>query len=162
MTKARLARTLRHLRHAHDDDESNEGGELSLVPYLDIVVNIVMFLLATVAFTASVSAIELQTKITTPAPGPDPAPPSLSLTVHVSHGGLRLASRDGVQAPLPDLPSLHRALLAIKAQHPDELELVVSADADIPYEQVVAAMDAARSDGGHPLFPAVSLAAGVQ
>lgn len=46
MTAARLAAKMRKLREDHEDEEM-ENGELNLVPYLDIVTNVIMFLMMT-------------------------------------------------------------------------------------------------------------------
>jgi biopolymer transport protein ExbD len=79
-----------------------------------------------------------------------------------------VASREGV-APLlgnidgrADLPSLRRALEEVKARHPGERDIVVSADPGLPYQSVVEVMDVARGDDARPLFPSVRLATGVE
>ena len=51
------------VRRREDDVEEDEitSGELNLIPYLDIVTNIVMFLLATVTFQAVTGNINVNT-----------------------------------------------------------------------------------------------------
>ena len=58
MTIQRLRFRLRKLRE-HGEELREEGGEINLVPYLDIVMNLIMFLLATVTFSASLSSINI-------------------------------------------------------------------------------------------------------
>jgi biopolymer transport protein ExbD len=176
MTRGRLHLKLRQLAREHDESEA-EGGELNLVSYLDIISNVVMFLLMTTTCATAVADINVGAETLRP-PGPDPVLPvrSLDLTVQVSARGLTVASREGVMGQggvagrVPTLPlraaaqdteGLTRLLTAVKRAHPGETRLVINADPAIPYEVLVAVMDASRSDGERLLFPDVLLSAGV-
>jgi biopolymer transport protein TolR len=58
MTIQRLRFRLRKLRE-HGEELAEESGEINLVPYLDIVMNLIMFLLATITFQASLASINI-------------------------------------------------------------------------------------------------------
>ena len=69
MTVQRLRMKMRKLR-AEGEEAMEESGELNLIPYLDIVVNIIMFLLATITFSAVMGNINVNVPTTaTVAPG---------------------------------------------------------------------------------------------
>ena len=61
-----------------------------------------------------------------------------------------------------DYANLQRRLIEIKKTFPAEQSMIISADADVPYDIVIQTMDAARkSSDGKLLFPSVAFAAGV-
>ncbi len=71
------------------------------------------------------------------------------------------ANADG----LPDVYDWHgltRCLATVKGQFPDESQVILSADPNVEYRHLIAAMDAARADGELPLFPEMLLSAGVR
>ncbi|HRI51806.1 MAG TPA: biopolymer transporter ExbD [Pseudomonadota bacterium] len=98
MTIQRLRFRLRKLR-ALGEELHEESGELNLVPYLDIIMNIIMFLLATVTFSATLTSINvnLPTALTAAA-SPTEAPPKqeLNLTVSVTEKGFTIATSGAV------------------------------------------------------------------
>lgn len=182
----RLRAALRRLRE-QGEEHLEESGELNLVPYLDIVMNIIMFLLATVTFQATLAS--LNTTLPTAALAQDaPTPPKaeLNLTVSISERGYTLATSGAVlfrgfsltaegvvqtSTELPTLPSVNgqldtdgltRALLQIKERYPEEERAILSASPLVSYEQVIKTMDAMRESGPKTLFPGVLLSAGVQ
>lgn len=182
----RLRASLRRLRE-QGEEQLEDSGDLNLVPYLDIVMNIIMFLLATVQFQAMLANINITLPTaalrseTTTAPKPE-----LNLTVSISDNGYTLATSgtvlfrgfrfgpEGVVQTSHDLPTLPKVanqldtdgltqlLAQIKERFPDEDRAVLSASPEIPYEQVVKTMDAMRERQGRTLFPGVLLSAGVQ
>ena len=98
MTIQRLRFRLRKLR-ALGEELHEESGELNLVPYLDIVMNLIMFLLATVTFSATLTSINvnLPTALTAaPSPSETPPPPDLNLTVSVTEKGFTIATSGAV------------------------------------------------------------------
>ena len=160
MTISRLRRKKRAL---HDESEDGDSSELNLVPYLDIVTNIILFLMMTVSFSAALADVKVEAPsicCDEQAPGPARAP--LLLTVHVSREGWVVLSSGGVLARPSDRAALVKALAQIKAGHRDETHVVVSADPAIPYDDVITTLDAARGDADAPLFPDATLAAGLQ
>jgi biopolymer transport protein TolR len=184
---ARVRARLRRERAAADD---HGDGELNLVPYLDITVNVVIFLLATAASALPISHVPVTVPSTTPAitdPG-GVVGEALSLTVAVSHSGFIVAEAgrvlSGRDGKLPTLPCTAMAAIgcatyddagltelarSIKRRHPRVRRVELLADERIPYQVVVRAMDAVRgtpttlctgSDGC--LFDRVVLGTGVQ
>src|SRR5260370_12027237 len=92
MKISKLRSRLRQIR-ARGEEQAEEGGELNLVPYLDIVTNVIMFLLATTVFTAALGDIRVAS-----ASGitDEPRPRGLELTVSISARGFTLATSRSV------------------------------------------------------------------
>lgn len=186
MTVHQLRLRMRKLRE-QGEEQHEESGELNLVPYLDIVMNIIMFLLATVTFQATLTSININLPTSTLAtPGSAPPKPELNLTVSITDKGYTLATSGavlyrgfvltatGVQqqsSELPTLPlrdakhdtgELAKQLAQIKERFPDEERAILTATPQIPYDLVVQTMDAMRQGpDGKLLFPGVLLGAGV-
>ena len=84
------------------EEEQEVGGEINLVPYLDIVVNTVIFLLATTASTLALANINVNSPRYEEAPAgasaaqPDEDKPKLNLTVAISFTGFIVAGAGGV------------------------------------------------------------------
>jgi biopolymer transport protein TolR len=150
-----------------------EGGELNIVPFLDIIMNVLMFVLATV------TTVFLATIATTPPKtggGHGPDTPALSLTVIVVPDGFSVKTKGASVAPgchdtgsgltVPkasgdyDYAGLHNCVITVKKGAPaevqDETNVTISANPNIPYQVIVATMDALRRDDeGKDLFPDV-------
>ncbi|MBP8195971.1 MAG: biopolymer transporter ExbD [Deltaproteobacteria bacterium] len=181
---------MRKLRE-HGEELSEESGEINLVPYLDIIMNIIMFLLATITFQASLASININVPTSSQVSSvPSTTPrPELNLTVSITEKGYTLAtsgavlfrgfmlSAQGVQQTTTELPTvplasdgkhdvaaLTQILLQLKGLYPDEERAIITATPQIPYELLVGTMDAMRQspgDASKPLFPGVLLGAGV-
>jgi biopolymer transport protein ExbD len=154
------------------DEES--AGEINVVPFLDIITNVLMFVLATVAITFTAT---IDTQQARPGPRP-PSAPALGLTVVVVSDGFAVKARGGNVAPgcseagaglaVPkrdgafDYDALKRCVSKLKASAPafaNENGVTITANPNVPYDVVVATMDAVRSStDGADLFPEVSLA----
>jgi biopolymer transport protein ExbD len=185
-TLRRMRAQLRKVR-AQGEEMMEESGELNLIPYLDIVTNIIMFLLATVTFQAALANINITLPTAAVATSSPSSPkPELNLTVAISERGFTLATSGAVLyrgfhlAPegmvqstqelptlpnvsgLPDIEGLSRALAEIKDRFPDEERVILTASPMTPYDLVVKTMDAMREYNGRVLFPGVLLGAGVQ
>lgn len=85
------------------EEEEHEGGELNLVPYLDILVNTIIFLLATTASALALANINVNapryesSEVVGGDPEPEPEDqPKLNLTVAISVRGYVVAGRGGV------------------------------------------------------------------
>jgi biopolymer transport protein TolR len=173
---------VRRRTRVHDPDPSEIAGELNIVPFLDIVVNLIMFLLATSEAVLAIVQIEAQLPQLS-AGGRSTnqqQEPSLNLNVTLTDGGIIVTGSGGKLAPgcqevssgrvmtVPkkgadyDWPALTDCATKIKARFNDEKEVIVGADPMIHYEFVVAAMDALRGTTQQPLFPKVLLSAGVR
>ncbi len=170
------------------EQEEIEGGELNLIPYLDIVTNLLLFLLA------SVSAGMVLGQVNTTLPDSAPAaaavkPPDvakfpndqpLPLVASITKSGIILWSVTGLEGTLAqpkarinrladgppgspprfDYPQLNAALYQIastrwrgKLRARDTYEIILMADGEMPYESVIATMDALRRKPPEPGKP---------
>ena len=177
MTPQRLRTKLRKIRE-HGEEMAEEGGELNLIPYLDIVTNVIMFMLATTTFAAALGDVNVSSPTTTSVSQtntpPDPTPKNdLNLTVSISDKGFTIAASGAVlyqgfsfdaagnlvATPgnvLPTIPKTAKGefdydLLAKKMQEikrsptaAGETKVIINANANILYENVVAVLDACR------------------
>jgi len=176
MTRSQVRAATRRMRD-HVEEIEEEAGELNLVPYMDIVTNIIIFLLASVVNQVALGNINVS--VPTISGGgaaaeetPPPEKPPLNLTVSVGASGFTVAASGGVLPLIPKLPSgqydykaLTVKLREIKSDpnNADETKANFNADANIPYDIVVATLDAMRQDEeGKVLFPDVAFSAGIQ
>src|SRR5215208_3536174 len=130
-----------------------ETGELNIVPYLDVVVNLVMFLLLSMTGLVSLGVLN----VSAPKIGGEQAAaaaaaenqPKLLLTVAIGRAGFFVAGANGVlgkDAPADasraptiarrpdgkyDFPALTAELQKIKERFPNETALILSADPDV-------------------------------
>jgi biopolymer transport protein ExbD len=163
---------IRRLSAPRELAPDEEGGELNIVPFLDIVMNVLMFVLATVSvtFTATIDTFP-------PRAGGRGAPtPTLGLTVLIVPDGFSLKARGGNIAPgcsdtgpgiaIPrkdndfDYVALKACVTKLKGaavEFKDEMGVTISGNPSIPYQVIIGAMDAVRkNDAGEDLFPEVS------
>ncbi|MBI5497058.1 MAG: biopolymer transporter ExbD [Deltaproteobacteria bacterium] len=168
----------RRTRKAHPPEM--EVGELNIVPYLDIVTNLVMFLLQ--ASATAVALGEIATKLpatgggptgdTTPPP-PDQKPP-LRLTIVIGEKGYTVAGAEAVlqgagggtaEGPTLgkvnneyDFIGLTKLLVNVKKAFPKETQAFVVPEDQVTYGSIVSTMDAMRENGPDLLFPDVMFA----
>src|SRR5262245_56842076 len=154
---------------------SEEGGELNIVPFLDIIVNILIFVLATVVTTFT-SSIE-----TTPPSGKGSGVRSeiqseaLRLTVFIVPDGFSLKASGGNIAPgctgvgpgiaIPrisgkyDYRSLSECAAKLKEKFEDEDQAYITANPGTEYQIVINVIDALRtSPRGVALFDNINFA----
>lgn len=164
-------------------DPSEMAGELNIIPFLDIVVNLIMFLLMTTSSVLAVVQIETQLPSYKRGVGgraSAPQEPSLNLNVTVTENGVIVTGSGGKLAPgctttasgrvltVPkkgkdyDWAALTSCAAQVKSEFPDETQVIVSADPLIEFETVVLAMDALRAQDDKELFPQVLLSGGVR
>lgn len=156
----------------HAPDEA--GGELNIVPFLDIIMNVLMFVLATVSvtFTATIDTFPPRAGAGARAP----TTPTLGLTILVVPDGFSMKARGGNVAPgcndtgpgiaIPkkdghyDFDALKACAAKLKSAAPefkDEMGVTISANPPIPYQAVISTMDAVRkNEAGEDLFPDVT------
>jgi len=160
----------------HVEEIEDEAGELNLVPYMDIVTNIIIFLLASVVNQAQLSNINASLPSISSGSSADSQPdvppkPPLNLTVSVGATGFTIAASGGVLPIVPKKPNgqydyttLTTKLKEIKGStdNADETKATFNADANVPYDIVVATLDAMRTtEDGKALFPDILFAAGI-
>ena len=164
--------------------EPAEGDQLNIVPYLDILMNLIMFMLLSITGLSAFGILNVS------APnygGPtsqlteEADKPKLLLTVLISKKGFYVAATGGVlgqsqssnpaEAP-PSIPkkpdgtydytALTQSMVNVKKEFPSESKVIVGAEGDISYEVLVSTMDAVRETPGKErqlLFTDVTLGA---
>jgi biopolymer transport protein ExbD len=168
--RSKIRRLSQPKEHAPDE----AGGELNIVPFLDIITNVLMFVLATISvtFTATVDTYPPRAGSGARAP----TTPTLGLTVLVVPDGFSLKARGGNVAPgcndtgpgiaIPKkegdydydgLKACAQKLKGAAVEFKDEMGVTVSANPPIPYQVVISTMDAVRkNEAGDDMFPDVT------
>jgi biopolymer transport protein TolR len=151
--------------------EEEEMGELNIVPYLDIVTNLLMFMLLSMAGLITLGVLDVGTpKLGAPdsasasaSPGDKPKE-ELNLTVAVTNRGFFVAGSGGViggktsdgsmdtqkEPTVPrkngqyDYDGLTNKMAEVKTLFPQENRVILLAEMDIPYDVVISTMDACR------------------
>ena len=170
-------------RRIRDEEHT---GELNIVPYLDVVVNLVMFMLLSLTGLVGLGVLNVSApKLAGDAAAAERVErPPLLLTVAIGRQGFTVAGAGGVlgrDAPAPDAarpptvplregkydyPALTEELKRVKDLFPSETAIILSADPDVVYDVLIQTMDACREvrvkgpDGRverKPLFFDVSL-----
>ena len=168
---------IRRLSQPKELSPDEEGGELNIVPFLDIVVNILIFVLATVAVTYT-ATIE-----TTPPASPggggvraEQKKEMLNLSVLITSEGHAIKTSAGNVAPgcqgagpglaVPmragkyDFEGLNACAGSLKqasSEFEEENQVFLSANPGIDYQTLVHTIDAVRATKqGDPLFPDVN------
>ncbi len=157
----------------HRDNLEQQGHELNLVPYLDIMVNLVLFMLVNI--TSFLSFTILNASI--PQLAPDAASvetqmkkEELLLMVRVTGRGFTVDPnvQGGASAPRSEFPkkgnsydfeSLKNAVIGLKGRFPNETRVMIVAEALVVYNDIIHTMDALREKeaGMEDLFPDVTL-----
>ena len=173
-----------HAERERLEEESEETTELNLVPYLDIVTNILMFLIVTITSMLTVGNIEVlvpeysQSAALAKKKGDQEKPP-LNLTVTITGKGFTVATSTGVmyENNVPDkLPTVPRAssgkydfaglqkvLVGLKRLNEKEEQAILAANPDIEYDTIIGVMDVLRAGPDlKPLFPQVLFSTGIQ
>lgn len=171
---------IRRLSQPRELAPDEEGGELNIVPFLDIIVNILIFVLATVAVTFT-------TSIETNPPGTggkgvrqEEPKKSLGLTIIIVNQGFSIKAEGGNVAPgcaglgsgiaIPksgaeyDFTSLQQCVSKLKKSAPEfaeETQAFLSANPGTDYKTIISTIDSVRQDPkGEPLFPDVNFKVG--
>lgn len=167
---------IRRLSQFKEPAAGEEAGELNIVPYLDIIMNIIVFVIATIS-VVFMSTIET-------------VPPSagggrqqtramqseaLNLVALITKDGISLKAKggnvasgcatlgEGVAVPRKsesehDYTELSRCVRSLKEQNDkfaEETQVTITANPDVEYQVVIDTIDALRQDKDGPLFPDV-------
>jgi biopolymer transport protein ExbD len=154
------------------EPEAGAAGELNVTPYLDIMMNILMFVLASVS-VAFVSNVDVSPPSARPVHADVSQP--LQLAVLVTERGIALKTggsnvatgcdalgeglaipRRGATQDLEALTACVRKLKQARPEYSSEEQVTLTASPGIDYSSVVEVMDALRSDERGPLFPRVA------
>ena len=162
--------------------EEEETGELNIIPYLDILMNLIIFMLLSMSGLATFGILN----VSAPSYGgggggnnPDEKPPLL-LTVAIAKTGFYVAATGGVLPGIEatgvaaegapptiakkgdgsyDYTALNNKMKEIKASFGEETKVIIAAEAETPYEVLIGTMDSTRETADRKLlFPDVTLA----
>ncbi len=166
---------VRRLSQPVEPVPGEEAGELNIIPYLDIITNILVFVLATVSVT-------FLTQLDTQPPSlggsrvkQAPNPDALNLSVLITDKGVAFktgfgsistgceGAGAGITVPMGtdntyDVEAIRRCARKMKSEagngkFEDETQVTVTASRDIEYRHLVAVLDALRNDEQGELFP---------
>jgi biopolymer transport protein ExbD len=168
---------IRRLSTPRELSPDEEGGELNIVPFLDIITNVLMFVLATISVTFT-TMIDSQPPHAGGSNSRAPTKPTLSLNIIVVDKGFIISAfgqriGEGCTGPGAglavgiksgtndyDYASLTTCAKRLKNQVPeaaDETAATLTANANIPYQVIIGTIDAIRkSDDGQELFPDIN------
>jgi biopolymer transport protein TolR len=170
---------VRRLSMARELSPDEEGGELNIVPFLDIITNVLMFVLATISVTFT-TMIDTQPPSASGSHVRPPGKPTLSLNIIVIDKGFIVSAfgqriGEGCQGPGSgvavgmksadgqtdyDFTALTACAKRLKNQVPEaaeETSATITANAGIPYQSIIGTCDAVRkADDGQVLFPDIT------
>jgi len=146
-------------------DPADEGGELNIVPFLDIVTNVLMFLLATIT-TVFTATIPVPAPNNNPGPSTGTPPPQFTITVKIVAEGYIVGAPGGFLQPgctqvsdasltVPllagrhDADGLTRCMQAIRnnpswQEQLERRKINIAVNEDVRYEALVRTLDAVR------------------
>lgn len=128
-------------------------GELNTLPYLDVLMNLIIFMLLSMSGLATFGVINVTTSGSAPGTAGDDA----IVCVRIEPAGFEVQRGDSaVHLASHDFAQLSAALATLKTSSTDG-RAVLSAAPDTSYELVTATLDAMRGTEGHRLFPDVTL-----
>lgn len=154
------------------------AGELNLVPYMDIVVNLILFLMLSSTGLVQFGVLN----VSAPAIGggggepEEQKEPPLNLTIAISPKGFFVAGNGaGLAAPgsstEPSIPkkgndydyaALTARLVEVKSAARNETKVIITGDPGTAYEVIIGVMDASRQTSPTDiLFPDVMLSPGL-
>ncbi len=155
------------------DRRSSAIPGLNLLPVMNLV-TILIPLLLMAAQMVHLAVIDSTLPAISPITAPAPPSEALLLRLLITGEGMALKGSQGLEVEgLPcaetkcagvssyDFEGLSAQLADIKVQHPTADSLVLVPTERVPYEVLIAAMDAAREDASHNLlFPYVTISGG--
>ena len=158
--------------------EEEEMGELNIVPYLDILMNLIIFMLLSITGLASFGILNVSAPNyggpTAGAQQEEADKPKLTLSVLISKKGHFVNSENAIlgEGSAPTIPvkadgsydfaALNETMMKIKGAFPTETKVIIAADSDVQYEALIQTMDACRETQvgeRRLLFPDVTLGA---
>ena len=142
------------------EELEDAGHELNLIPYMDIMVNLVLFMLYNITSFLSFTVLNASIPQIAPDSGQAAAQmqkKSLLLMVRVTGDGFIVdpSVQGGPAIPrsqIPkkgkafDYPALHQQALSIKNQFPEETKVLLIAEGSVVYDDIIKSMDALRDE----------------
>jgi biopolymer transport protein TolR len=164
---------IRRLSQPKAEEEGEDAGELNIIPFLDIIMNVLMFVLATVAVTFTATIDSTPPSLGGKGVRATAQSNALNLAVFVVNEGFSLKASGGniatgCSAPGPglavpkagndyDYGTLTDCAKKLKDSSPDfrdETQVTLTANPGIDYQTIIRAIDALRrSKDGEELFP---------
>lgn len=163
---------IRRLSQPREHDPSEAGGELNIVPFLDIIMNVLMFVLATIPAVFT-STIDIEPPSTGRGGGIRKDTQPLNLNLIIATGGISLktgafsigpgceaggsgftvaATGDGT-VPWDDVKACAIKLKNASPDYKDENNITIIAEPGTPYSTIIKAMDAVRfADNGEDIL----------
>jgi biopolymer transport protein ExbD len=167
---------IRRLSQPRELSPDEEGGELNIVPFLDIIMNVLIFVLATIAvtFTASIETTPPASRGSGVRQNVESE--ALNLTVFIVNEGFSIKASGGNVAPgceglgpgisIPlrsgkyDYATLNTCADKLKkssAQFADENQVFITANPGTDYQTIISVIDAVRrTPQGDTLFDNVN------
>lgn len=136
--------------------------EIPLVPFIDLLLCCVMFLLVTAVWNQLARIDANQQQPGQQAPNEPPPEEKIKVILQVQASGFVLASSAGDRIEIPksgdtyDMEQLREKLQERKRLEPNRKDLVVAPEDGVQYKDVVASMDMVVGEG----FPDMSLSDG--
>jgi biopolymer transport protein ExbD len=128
--------------------------EIPLVPFIDLLLCCIMFLLVTAVWN---QLARLQANQQSPGQPsvdtPPPETPQIKLVLQVTQSGYTLASTAGDSSPIPkngdqyDLEELRNKLQERKRMEPNRRDITVAPEDGVLYKDVIATMDVVVGEG---------------
>ena len=165
---------IRRLSQPKEPDAGEEAGELNVIPYLDIITNIMIFVLASVSVTfissidttpPAIGGGKVRTEMSSKALNLSAFITSQGISLKTSSGNISTGCQDvgsGVTVPKAnedyDFTSLTACAKRLKNARPEfkeETQVTITANPGVEYQTIISAMDALRRDGEEELFPEV-------
>lgn len=165
---------IRRLSQPKEPEPGEEAGELNVVPYLDIITNIMMFVLASVSVSfigsidttpPSIGGGRVRADVSSKALHLSAWITSQGVSLKTSTGNIATGCNDvgsGVTVPKVnqeyDLRSLTACAKRLKNASPsfkEETQVTITANPGIEYKTVIDVMDALRGDADGEIFPDV-------
>jgi len=146
-------------RKRYDFDNHIAQEELNLTPFLDVMIVLIPFLMLSVSF-ASVVVVKANLPAPVTNPVPVKIPPPFDLVAQVSPDTIKvwvdpakIGSKPVAQIPTPGkdpysdatLETLHKVLVAVKAEHPTETRMALDAAPGVSLERMSQLMDVTGS-----------------
>ena len=142
--------------------KKNVDSEIPLVPFIDLLLCCVMFLLVTAVWNR-LARLDANQQVPGQASADQPPPEEqIRLYLQVTQTGFTIASTAGERIEIPksgdeyDLETLRTRLVERRQAEPNRHDLIVAPEDGVMYEDVIAAMDLAVGQG----FEDVSLSDG--
>lgn len=169
---------IRRLSAYQEPAPGEEAGELNIIPYLDIIVNILVFVLVSVSVTfmstidtvppsvgggkvrdsVSSKKLNLSVFITTKGISFKTSGGSIATGCDNVGGGITIPLRENTAAgtspyDLPAVTACARKLKSARPEFEEETQVTLTANPGIEYQHVIDVLDAVRVDEKGELFP---------